>query len=168
MPERSTDRDRAEARIEAALHALGAELQPPPGWQARVLAAARAPARRRWWWWWRREAVLAAMAAAAAVVAIVMWRPWRRAGAGPELAVLVDARGEVARGKVARVGDVVRAAARSGPGHRAIWIYRDRDELLAACPGGRSARSRPRRARAIRPSPPPRSAAPCSAWNRSS
>jgi hypothetical protein len=31
---------------------------------------------------------------------------------------------------------VVRAAARRGPGHRAIWIYRERDELLAACPGG--------------------------------
>jgi hypothetical protein len=134
MTERSTDHVRAEARIEAALRTLGAELQPPRGWQVRVLAEARTPARRRWWH--RREAAFTALAAAAAAVAIVVWRPWQRPGAGPELAVLVDSRGEVARGKVVRVGDVVRAAARNGPGHRAIWIYRDRDELIAACPGG--------------------------------
>jgi hypothetical protein len=126
---------RADARIEAALRALGADLHPPLGWQARVIASAgRQPAWRRWWQ--RREIAFTAALAAAAVVAILVWRPWHRPGAGIELAVNVDHGGDIVRGKVARVGDVMRAFARRGPGHRALWIYRDRDELLAACPGG--------------------------------
>jgi len=127
---------RAEARIETALRALGAEQRPPPGWEARVLASARPSAWRRWWA--SREAAFTGALAAAAVLAIVVvWRPWHRADAPPELAVLVDAGGDGAvRGQAVHVGDVVRAAARHGPGHRAIWIYREPDQLVAACPGG--------------------------------
>ncbi len=146
-----SDDERAVARIEAALRALGAEQRPPPGWEARVEAASSPPAWHRRWF--RREtALLPALAAAAAVLALVVWRPWHGAGEGPELAVRVEARGgavrgaeprgdaprgDALRGATVRVGDVVRAAARRGPGHRAIWIYRDRGELVAACPGGR-------------------------------
>ena len=36
-------------RIEEALVRLGAEHEPPPGWEARVLAAVRPPRRRVWW-----------------------------------------------------------------------------------------------------------------------
>src|SRR5262245_5012154 len=124
MTERLTDDARVEARLEAALCSLGENLRPPLGWQARVLAAGRVPAWRRWLR--RRELAFSAVIAAAAAVAVILWRPWHRPGTGPELAVLLDHQGDVVRGKAARVGDVMRAAARHGPGHRAIWIYRER------------------------------------------
>ena len=38
------------SRIEAALARLGAEHEPPVGWEARVLAATAPPPRRAWWW----------------------------------------------------------------------------------------------------------------------
>ncbi len=44
-----SDDDRARARIEAQLARLGAELSPPVGWQARVLAAAGARPPPGWW-----------------------------------------------------------------------------------------------------------------------
>lgn len=137
MTEGRPEDARAEARIEAALRALGAEERAPAGWQARVLAAVeeRTPWWRRWWTG-QKAAFTGALAAAAVLVIVVIWRPWRGGAADPELAVLVDPQGGVTRGGTARVGDVLRASARHGPGHRAIWIYRDRDQLLAACPGG--------------------------------
>lgn len=141
---------RASARLEAALRTLGADLHAPLGWQARVLAEAPARARP---WWRRRELAFTAGLAAAALLALAVWQPWRGVGgpmadaAPPQLAVLVEHRGDAVRGLAegvlqgrasatsVRVGDVIRAAAQHGAGHRAIWIYRGRDELIAVCPG---------------------------------
>jgi predicted DNA-binding protein (UPF0251 family) len=39
-----------ERRIEDALAQLGAEHEPPPGWEARVLAATHVTRRRPWWY----------------------------------------------------------------------------------------------------------------------
>lgn len=114
-------------RLERAIERLGAELEPPPGWEARVLAAV-APRRRSWlaarWW-------LAIPAAAAIVVAVVLttWSPRREA---EPLALAADL---VASSQVMRGPSGIRVIARGGEGHRAIWIYRDGRELIAACPG---------------------------------
>jgi hypothetical protein len=125
------DRDaRAHARIEAALGELGAELSPPVGWQARVLAAVAAPPRRRRWW----LALPAALAAAA--LALVLWRALRPpARADVQLAVAVVRPGAVVRGDTANVGDIVTARALGDAPHRAVWIFRDKRELILACPG---------------------------------
>jgi len=135
MTERTPDDARAEARIEAALCNLGADQRPPLGWQARVLASAPRPSVWRRWWAGRAAAFTGALAAAAVLALVVIWRPWRPDAASPELAVLVDRQGGATRGGAAHVGDVLRVSARHGPGHRAIWIYRG-DEPLLACPGG--------------------------------
>lgn len=74
------------SRIEAALARLGEEHEPPPGWEARVLAVTalqaqpqppsvqphpEPPAQRRWWW-----VMVPTMAlAAAAVLVLVVVRP---------------------------------------------------------------------------------------------
>jgi hypothetical protein len=110
-------------RIEQAIAQLGAEHEPPAGWEARVLAATAPPKQRRW-----RLAIPAV--AAAAVVAIALW-PRER-----ELRLIVEVQpgGDQVRGSSARVGDILHARVTDGPGHRALWIYRD-DVLEIACPG---------------------------------
>lgn len=138
MTEPGSKDARAEARIEGALRTLGADLEPPLGWQARVLAAATEPGRGWRRWWSRRAVAFSGAVAMAALVLVLVWRPWHRGGTGGELELALDVehRGGAVRGGAARVGDVVRVAARRGPGHRAIWIYRGGDELIATCPGG--------------------------------
>ena len=116
-------------RLEGELAKLGGEHEPPPGWQARVLAAVAKPeraARGRWWWF-----ALPALAIAAVVVIVIATR---EPAAPPQLALAVEiqAGGAVVRGSQAKVGDVVRATATGGK-HRAIWIYREDKELVAAC-----------------------------------
>ncbi|MCE9579270.1 MAG: hypothetical protein K8W52_39465 [Deltaproteobacteria bacterium] len=122
--------DPALERIERALAEAGADQQPPPGWEARVLAAIDAkPARRAPWW-----LLVPALAAAAAIVFLV----WPRAATPPQqlaVAITIDRGGPLVRGTSAHVGDTLHATATGGDGHRAVWIYRDDRELLATCAG---------------------------------
>lgn len=113
-------------RLEQAIEQLGADLEPPPGWEARVLAAVE-PRRRPWFarGWFAIPAI-----AAIALVAVLLPRSARRAAEPLALSAELVAGAQVMRGPSA-----LRAIARGGDGHRAIWIYRDGRELAAACPG---------------------------------
>ena len=118
-------------RIEGEIAKLGAEHEPPAGWQARVLAAT-APRRRARWWWFALPAV-----AIATIVLLVSLR-----GKEPDqlaVAIEIDSNGSVMRGTSAKVGDVVTVTARGGK-HRNIWIYREDNELVIACPGSTDCR----------------------------
>lgn len=116
-----------EERIVAALARLGAEYEPPLGWQARVLAASRPRRAHRPWW----SYVMPAAAVAAAAVCVLQFRAPPRA-----LAVDVDVEHRVAlRGSEAQVGDVARVTVSGGADHRALWVYRDEQRLVMSCPG---------------------------------
>ncbi|HEX7843766.1 MAG TPA: hypothetical protein VF469_40105 [Kofleriaceae bacterium] len=137
-------------RIEAALAQLGAEHEPPEGWEARVLAAVRAEQQPRRPWW--RIAVPALTLATAAGIAVLIW--WPRAPSPGPLAFVVVAesptqvrgaqrgptrvRGEGVEARV--VGDVVHATVSGGAGRRAIRVYRNEAELVIACPGSSACR----------------------------
>jgi hypothetical protein len=111
------------SRLEDALARLGADHEPPAGWEARVLAAV-APRRRSWWW------PGAPLGALAVVAALLVLRP-----SGPDelvVDVVLDG-GPLVRGNAAHIGQVLHAAATGGGDHRALWIYRD-DKLVVACP----------------------------------
>ena len=125
------------SRIEAALARLGAEHEPPQGWEAKVLAATvdRKQPRWRWGWlWW-----VPVPAAALAALVLVLWpsassmrrSPWFASTAG------VDVDGERAGVRRAAsslsVGDVLTARATHDQVHGALWIYRD-GGLQLACP----------------------------------
>ncbi len=118
-------------RLAGALRDLPA-LEPPRGWEARVLArveaadAARAPSAA-----WRWAAPLAIAAAVAAFFLL------RRPKGDEQLAV----RQEVVVGETARradtavVGDRLRARAGGAGTHRELRVYRDEREVVARCPG---------------------------------
>lgn len=113
-------------RIEAALARLGAEHEPPVGWEARVLAAVGAPRRR----WWAYAAPGVALAAAAAVALVVLRRP------PPALALNVDVKHSARyRGDEASAGDIAHIVVSGGKGPRAIWVYHEEVQLVLRCPG---------------------------------
>jgi hypothetical protein len=131
-------------RIEAALGRLGAEHEPPVGWEAKVLAAtvtATATATHthighpeqghtgKWWW-------LMVPAVAAAVAIVVAPRALNDSQL--QLALTFDKGGSVVRGTLVQVGDIVHAIATGGGPSRAVWIYHG-DALVAACPGAERA-----------------------------
>jgi hypothetical protein len=118
-------------RLEAALACLGAEHEPPRGWETRVLAAVRPPARRGWWFVSHAMAVMAA-------IAIVLAIPHPPPDDALQLQVSVTPVGPAVRGSSAHAGDRVHASATGGGHHRAIWVYRNDRELVLACPGGPS------------------------------
>lgn len=141
-------------RIARAIGELKAEARPAAGWQARVLASVRAEEAARVEaaataevrdpsanaWRWARHASLCAAAAM-----LLIWAPWQRA---PErqLVVELDAMSVVTRGEDrglerARAGSSVKVAAMSAAGHRALWVFRERDQLVLACPGAPSCAS---------------------------
>ena len=134
-------------RIEAALAQLGAEHEPPAGWEARVLAAVRSEQLRRPWW---RIAVPALTLATAAGIAVLVIRskppgplvlevvaesltPVRGEPAGPK-------RMDAERVEERAVHDIVHVAASGGAGQRAIRVYRNETELVMACPGNLACR----------------------------
>jgi len=124
------------ARIEAALAQLGAEHEPPAGWEVRVLAQiGRTP-------WWRRvmrwRIAIPVAAAAAAVVGIAVVVPPTSRELG--LVLAYEDTGSAMRGGSHRVGEILRATASGGDAHRAVWIYRE-GRLVAACPGGDGCKS---------------------------
>jgi hypothetical protein len=125
------------SRIEAALSRLGAEHEPPVGWEARVLAATAPPRPRAWWWF-----AMPAMVAAAAALVIV-WRLPAKPSA-LQLAMVVEKGSAVVRmsGPEPQLGDVVHATATGGGAHRGVWIYQNEAALLLQCPGGAHCRQR--------------------------
>ena len=117
------------SRIEAALEHLGEELEPPPGWESRVLAAtAPLPQRRRWRW------LAAPVGALAAVLVFWLWSATRVVA----LVLEVTAEGGVVRSddgvRSARVGQHLRVHIAGGSGHRMVWIYHN-NEIMKRCPG---------------------------------
>jgi hypothetical protein len=142
-------------RIEAALSRLGAQHEPPVGWEAKVLAATATSTathahigypkqghpRNKWWW-------LAVPAVAAAVIAIVVaprvpndsHLPLAlRVSKGGSVVRAASEGGSVVRGTSAQVGEGVQAAATGGGPYRAVWIYHN-DALVLACPGAEQCR----------------------------
>lgn len=120
---------RSTERIEAALARLGAEHEPPVGWEARVLAAV-GPTRRRWWMF---AAPGVALAAAAAVALVVVRRP------PPALALNVDIKHSARyRGDEASAGDTAHIVVSGGKGPRAIWVYHEEVKLVLRCPDDRN------------------------------
>jgi hypothetical protein len=119
---------RIEARIEAALTRLGAEYEPAPGWEARVLAVTRAAQRRSRPWWWYAAPGLAIAAAAAILVQVLPQ------DVAPALALDIELeRGATYRGADGHIGDVAHIAV-SGGARRAIWIYHNEVQLVLRCP----------------------------------
>lgn len=124
--------ERSTARIEAALARLGAEHEPPVGWEARVMAAVGATRRR--WWVYAGPAV--ALAAAAAVALVMLYRP----RPAPALALNVEIKhSALYRGDEASTGDVAHLVASGGKGPRAIWVYHEEVQLVLRCPGDQAA-----------------------------
>lgn len=121
--------DRGFARIERALGEVGKDLEPPPGWEGKVLASGVASPRTIKWW----MLAIPALAAAAVIIAVLVW-PRPAAPAKPTLALAITRGAYTVRSSTAAVGDELRATAAGGAAHRALWIYRD-DTLVAACPG---------------------------------
>jgi hypothetical protein len=122
----------SSTRLERAIEQLGAGLEPPPGWEARVLAAVE-PRRRSWL---ARGWLAIPAVAAIALAAVLVPRSPERESEPLALLAEPDAGSQVMRGPSG-----IRAVARGGEGHRAIWIYRDGRELVAACPGHRACQS---------------------------
>lgn len=139
--------DPAHAPVRAALSETGADLQPKPGWEAKVWeridagagssgGRAQLPnvARRRAAW------LVGGGVLAAAAIALVVWRA---GGEGRERVVVADASlevrrsSQVVRGTAAAPGDtaVVRQPAAGG----VVWIYRGESTLVVACDVGRVA-----------------------------
>lgn len=124
------------ARIEAAIAELGAMHEPPAGWEARVLAQTGAVSRWRRLLRWKIAIPIAA-AGAAAAIALATISPAPRE---LTLALAYQDTGAIVRGSSHTVGEILRATASGGHGHRAVWIYCE-DRLVVACPGGRGCRS---------------------------
>src|SRR5262245_59938181 len=130
-------------RLERAIAQLGAEHEPPPGWQAQVLAAIEAtkqPKPSLWTWlrrWWYAVATPVLVAGTATVLLF--------AGRPSPLLLATDVKlpdsTRVVRGDPNRSRDHVPLGSRimltvqGGKEHRALWVYRDERELLARCPG---------------------------------
>ncbi|HUQ05336.1 MAG TPA: hypothetical protein VM261_22695 [Kofleriaceae bacterium] len=143
--------DPAHAPVRAALAETGADLQPRPGWEAKVWeridagagssggkAQLRNPARRRAVW------LVGGGLLAAAAIALVIWRG---GDGGRERVVVADASleirrsAQVMRGAAAAPGDtaVVRLSGGAAASGGAVWIYRGEATLVVTCDAGRVA-----------------------------
>ncbi|HEY0553610.1 MAG TPA: hypothetical protein VGG20_05050 [Thermoanaerobaculia bacterium] len=129
----------AYEQLFAEIAALGAEDQPPVGWQARVwerLDQRRERRRSNWLGWvnwpgWRGWLVPAG-AAAAALAALLLIRP--PGPQPPSLRAEVQAGATVRRGGEAQPGDLLRlTAATGGSRHAELRVYRNDTELVLRC-----------------------------------
>ena len=127
----------AYERLRAEIAALGAEDEPPVGWQARVwerLDQRRERRRPRWpgWRGWIVPAGVGAAASLAALFLIFLIRP--PAPRPPSLRVEVQAGATVRRGGEAQPGDLLRlTAATGGARHAELRVYRNDTELVLRC-----------------------------------
>jgi len=116
------------SRIEAALARLGAEHEPPVGWEARVLAATAPAPRKRSRWWWLSVPV----GTVGAVAGLLLWLVPAR-GLALNVAFASPPGGAVVRGSSPHRDEVMQVTATGGDRYREIRIYVD-DELVLMCP----------------------------------
>ncbi|HEV7507523.1 MAG TPA: hypothetical protein VGS07_21745 [Thermoanaerobaculia bacterium] len=127
----------AYERLRAELAALGAEDEPPVGWQARVWERLddhreRRERRRPRWPEWRGWVVPVGVGLAASLAALFLIRP--PGPQPPSLRVEVEAGATVRRGGEAQPGDLLRlTAATGGAGHAELRVYRNDTELVLRC-----------------------------------
>jgi hypothetical protein len=124
----------AYERLYAEIAALGAEDEPPVGWQARVWEQLdqRRERRRSRWLGWRGWLVPAGAVAAASLAALLLIRlPGPRT---PSLSVEVQAGATVRRGGEAQPGDLLWLTATAGGArHAELRVYRNDTELVLRC-----------------------------------
>jgi len=124
----------AYERLSAEIAGLGAEDEPPVGWQARVWERIdqRRERRRPWWLGWRGWIVPVGAVLAASLAALFLIRP-----PGPQLPSLrveIQAGATVHRGGEAQPGDLLRlTAATGGARHAELRVYRNDTELVLRC-----------------------------------
>ena len=134
-----SDALRGYRRLEASLAAAGQGHRAPAGWQDQVMTrvAARLRARRV-----RQVAVIAIGVAAAAA----LWLAWPAPDRGAPQIAMVASRGagsprdQTIEPGTAAAGDTLRIEASGGPEPRALWVFRNETELVAACPGAAACR----------------------------
>ena len=124
----------AYERLSAEIAGLGAEDEPPVGWQARVWERLdqRRERRRFRWPGWRGWIVPVGAVLAASLAALFLIRP-----PGPQLPSLrveIQAGATVRRGGEAQPGDLLRlTAATGGAQHAELRVYRNDTELVLRC-----------------------------------
>jgi hypothetical protein len=124
----------AYERLRVEIAALGAEDEPPVGWQARVWERLdqRRERRRLRWPGWRGWIVPAAVGVAASLATLFLIRPPEPRP--PSLRVEVQAGTTVRRGGEAQPGDLLRlTAATGGARHAELRVYRNDTELVLRC-----------------------------------
>jgi hypothetical protein len=127
----------AYERLRAELAALGAEDEPPVGWQARVWdrldhRRERRERRRPRWPGWRGWMVPVGVGLAASLAALFLIRP--PGPQPPSLLAEVQAGATVRRGGEAQPGDLLRlTAATGGARHAELRVYRNDTELVLRC-----------------------------------
>ena len=137
----------AYERLRAELAGLGAEDEPPVGWEARVWEQLDNPRERRerrerrrprWpgWRGWRPWIVPVGVGLAASLAALLLIRP--PGPLPPSLRAEVEAGATVRRGGEAQPGDLLRlTAATGGARHAELRVYRNDTELVLRCSTGR-------------------------------
>lgn len=123
----------AHERLRAGIAALGAEHEPPPGWQARVWERIeeRKERRRRHrpWLLWMVPAVAGA---AAVLIVLFLLRPSPEAP--PSLVAQIESGDTVRRGEEAQPGDLLRLSAATGDAPYAeLRVYRNDAEMVLRC-----------------------------------
>ena len=124
----------AYERLRAELATLGAEDEPPVGWQARVWERIdqRRERRRPRWGGWRGWMVPVGVGLAASLAALFLIRP--PGPQPPSLRAEVQAGATVRRGGEAQPGDLLRlTAATGGARHAELRVYRNDTELVLRC-----------------------------------
>jgi hypothetical protein len=129
----------AYERLRAEIAALGAEDEPPVGWQARVWERLdqRRERRRFRWPGWRGWLVPVGAVLAASLAALFLIRPPEPRlpePRPPSLGVEIQAGATVRRGGEAQPGDLLRlTAAAGGARHAELRVYRNDTELVLRC-----------------------------------
>jgi hypothetical protein len=124
----------AYERLRQDLAGIGADEEPPAGWEARVWARIEEQKRRPRWIWF-----LAPVGAAALAAALFFAVP--RAPTAPSLVQEVVEGGPVRRATGAHPGDRLDLrAATAGSPHAELRVYRNGRDLVLRCPGGVSCR----------------------------
>ena len=112
-------------RLEQVIVQLGADLEPAPGWEARVLAAVE-PRRESWF----ARGWLAIPIVTMALIVVLLLKSAHRPTEPLALSAALVPGAQVMRGP-----SVLCVIARGGNSHRTVRIYRYGYELVAVCPG---------------------------------